>query len=332
MKYKSSTTWPPIMSQWPLCSADESDSLDALLDEARVFIARGMLGAESTQCAYAGDWKRFASWCEDHGVPSLPAEARTVCFFLTYLAQNKKVATIQRCLAAINKTHEVAELPNPALDKSVKHTLRGIKRKLGVLQKLAPAFTINYFKECILAIDLSKPNGLRDRALLLLGLAGAFRRSEIANINIQDLEWHEEYLIINIPHSKTNQCGDVEQKVIFFSSNPLVCPMKALQAWLEFLQTNKYASGPLFVSFHRGNRISRRRLTPYRLNLMVKERLGSKFSAHSLRVSFITNAKLRGASDDAVMNQSKHRTKAMIGHYTRSDKSHRYNYTAGLGL
>lgn len=158
---------------------------------------------------------------------------------------------------------------------------------------MAPTFSSKYFKERILAIDMAKPAGVRDRALLLLGLLGAFRRSEIVNIDINHLEWDGNNLLIGIPRSKTNQKGYSEYKVLFNSSDTLVCPIKALQAWLELLRAYNYEDGPLFVSFYKGNRISRRRLTAYRLNLMVKNRLGTEFTTHSLRASFITNAKCK---------------------------------------
>lgn len=336
MNDKADSTWPPVKDKWPFCSnsypADAPESLEEFFDEGRSFAMLGILGSKSTQRAYAGDWQRFVSWCEAYRVLALPVDPSVLSMFLVHLAETKKVATIQRYLAAIGKTHDVAELPNPVHANAVKQMLRGITLELGVFQKLAPAFSLKYFKECILSIDVSKPSGLRDRALLLLGYAGAFRCSELANIDIHHLEWCENDLLIRIPRSKTNQRGEIEHKAFFFSEDPRVCPIRAVQAWLELLRAHNYIDGPLFVSFHKGNRLSRRRLSTYRLNLMVKERLGTKFTAHSLRVSFITNAKIRGASDDEIMNQSKHRTRAMIGHYTRHDSTRQCNYSILLGL
>lgn len=131
MNDKLYNTWPPIINRRPFCSSnyhdDTSDSLKEFADEANRFVIRARLGSESTQRAYAGDWQRFACWCEIYRKNALPAEPYTLCSFLVYLAREKKISTIQRYLAAISKTHKLAKLPNPVLDSSVKELFDGIK-------------------------------------------------------------------------------------------------------------------------------------------------------------------------------------------------------------
>jgi integrase len=210
--------------------------------------------------------------------------------------------------------------------------LEGISREKGVRQKQAPAFTLAYFKRVVLGIDLDRPGGVRDRALLLLGLAGAFRRDELASLDIEHLRFDEDGLVIELPKSKTNQKGEAEEKAIFFAPDRRSCPVRAVKDWLALLQQHGQTSGALFRSFHKGQRLSRRRLSTFSLNEIVQLRLGAPYTAHSLRASFVTIAKLNGADDAEVMNQTKHKTTSMIRRYTRLDNIRQHNAAQKLGL
>jgi len=308
-------------------------SIDDYAESAARYVTTGQRGAANTQRAYAGDWLRFTTWCQLHGRPSLPADVATLAAFVTSLADaGKKVATIQRHCAALSKAHQLAHLPTPTDDRQFKELLEGISREKGVRQKQAPAFTLAYFKRMLLSIDTARPDGVRDRALLLLGLAGAFRREELASLDIEHLRFDEDGLVVELPHSKTNQKGEAEEKAIFFAPDRRSCPVRAVKDWLEYLQQHGRTQGPLFVSFHKGQRLSRRRLSTFSLNELVQLRLGKQYTAHSLRASFVTIAKLNGADDAEVMNQTKHKTTAMIRRYTRLDNIRQHNAAQKLGL
>ncbi|SFQ83572.1 site-specific integrase, partial [Hymenobacter arizonensis] len=154
------------------------------------YVTTGQQGAANTQRAYAGDWRRFTAWCREHGRDALPADVLTVAAFVTALAEaGKKVATIQRHCAALSKAHQLAGLPTPTDDRQLKTLLEGISREKGVRQKQAPAFTLAYFKRVLQGIDVERLDGVRDRALLLLGLAGAFRRDELASLDLAHLRF-----------------------------------------------------------------------------------------------------------------------------------------------
>jgi integrase len=207
--------------------------------------------------------------------------------------------------------------------------MEGIARLKGVRQKQAPAFTLANFKRTVKSIDATTLAGLRDRVILLLGFSGAFRRSELAALNLEDLSFSEEGLIVNLAKSKTNQLGAAEEKAIFYSPEFKLCPIRTLEAWIKRLNRT---TGPVFVSFRKGERLTDRRLTDKHLNLIVQRYMGSKFSAHSLRASFVTVAKLAGADDSEVMNQTKHKTSEMIRRYTRLDNVRQHNAAQKLGL
>jgi integrase len=210
--------------------------------------------------------------------------------------------------------------------------MEGISREKGVRQHQAPAFTLAYFKRVVQSISLERPDGVRDRALLLLGLAGAFRRDELAKVDLQHLHFDADGLIVDLTHSKTNQKGEAEEKAIFFSPDRRTCPVRAVQDWVTYLTEHGRSEGPLFVSFHKGQRLSRRRLSTFSLNEIVQLRLGAPYTAHSLRASFVTIAKLNGVDDSKIMNQTKHKTTDMIRRYTRLDNVRQHNAAQELGL
>ena len=176
-----------------------------------------MQGAPNTAKAYAGDWKRFGAWCAKYGLEPLPASVDTLAGFVTHLAETgKKVATIQRHCAAVAKAHALRGVDSSTDDKKFKVLMEGIARLRGIRQKQAPAFSLALFKRTVKAIDARTLAGLRDRVVLLLGFTGAFRRSELAALNVEYLSFSEEGLIVNLAKSKTNQLSTAEEKAIFY--------------------------------------------------------------------------------------------------------------------
>lgn len=331
-----STAQPLIIIEPRESDLDFSD-LRQYVEETSELVRSGEEGTESTRRAYAGDWERFAAWCAANGQQPLPATAATVAGFLVHLhREGKKPSTIQRHKACISKAHQVKNLETPTDHRKLKSLLKGILRKVGKRQKQAPAFTLAEFKRAIRAIDMSRPSGLRDRALLLLGFAGAFRREELSGLNIDQLDFRPGELMVSLLSSKSNQLGEHEEKAIYYSPDVDTCPLRTLQQWLAYLREQGVTEGPLFRSYRKGGRgtqqLSARRLSVDAINDIVKAHLGPRYSAHSLRASFVTVAKLNGADDAEVMNQTKHKNSEMIRRYTRVDSVAQYNAGKKLGL
>lgn len=294
------------------------------------YVEAGLSGAANTSRAYQSDLKRFAAWCAAHDYPPLPATTEALVGFITSLAEaGKKVATIQRHCAAISKAYAVQGIESPTADRQFKIFMDGVRRVHGVRQKQAPAFGLANFKKVVRGLALDTLAGLRDRAILLLGFTGAFRRSELTALNVEDLSFMEECLIISLSKSKTNQFGDHEEKAIFYSPEAALCPIRSLKAWLDQLDR---VQGPVFVSLRKNNNLTSNRLSDQTINTLVQRYLGAGFTAHSLRASFVTVAKLAGADDSKVMNQTKHKTSAMIRRYTRLDDVKQHNAAKELGL
>jgi len=314
----------------PALSQTTAASLAGLSEQTARYVEAGLQGAPNTAKAYASDLRHYSHWCQANQVAPLPATVDTLAGYVTYLADaGKKVATIQRHLSALKKAHVLRGLACPTDNAQFQVLLDGISRVHGIRQKQAPAFSLNQLKRLVRELDTDTVTGLRDRAILLLGFTGAFRRSELAALNLEDLRFTEDCVIVSLARSKTNQLGQHEEKAIFYSPEAKVCPIRSLQAWVRELGRE---SGPVFVSLRKGERLTPARLSDKSINAVVQRYLGPDYSAHSLRASFVTVAKLAGADDSEVMNQTKHKTSAMIRRYTRLDNVRQHNAAQKLGL
>ncbi|QNP54355.1 tyrosine-type recombinase/integrase (plasmid) [Hymenobacter qilianensis] len=295
----------------------------------------GLQGAANTQRGYAADLRSFEDYCQHHQVSYLPAAVTTVAGYASQLAdRGKKFATIRRHVAAIAKLHQLAGQPSPTTHEALGVVLDGIGRVLGKRQRQAPAFTVAELKQAVRAMNLTTPTGLRDRALLLLGFAGAFRRSELVALNVEDVELTRQALLIHLQRSKTNQYGEAEDKAVFYAPTADYCPVRAVQEWIECLGRT---TGPLFTRMNRGaagvpGRPGLARLSDQSVNDLVQRHLGPAYSAHSLRASFVTIAVEAGQSNKAIKNQTKQKTDAMIERYARLDDVKRFNAAQYLGL
>ncbi|HEX8424799.1 tyrosine-type recombinase/integrase [Hymenobacter sp.] len=319
----------------PVVVPTRSHSLIELPSSVGRYVEAGLHGAKNTKRGYAADLRSFQDYCEHHQVTHLPADVTTVAGYVSQMAdRGLKLATIKRHVAAIAKLHQLAGQSSPTGHEALLVVLNGIARIIGKRQRQAPAFSVLELKQAIRAMDVSKPTGLRDRAVLLLGFAGAFRRSELVALNVEDVELTREALVIHVRHSKTNQYGQDEDKAVFYAPSADFCPVRAVQEWIASLGRN---AGPLFTRMSRGAKdkpaqpgVSR--LTDQSVNDLVQRHLGLMYTAHSLRASFVTIAVEAGQSNKAIKNQTKQKTDAMIERYARLDDVKRFNAAQYLGL
>jgi integrase len=302
---------------------------DALAGKVADYARKGLEGAVNTQRAYKSDLKYFKEWCVITGQSELPVSAPTLAAYVSYLADTHKWASINRKLAAISKLHELNNLDLPTKDKAFRAVMEGIKRTNGVRQKQAPAFKMKELKTGLQGIDTAINAGLRDKCLILLGFAGAYRRSELVSLNIEDVQFNDDGVIISLSKSKTNQYGEAEEKAFFYSPEADFCPIRNLKQWINRLGRT---AGPLFVRVRKGDKITEERLNDMTVYETVKKYMGERYSAHSLRASFITIAKINGADDSEIMRQSKHKTSLMIQRYTRIEDIKQHNAATKLGL
>src|SRR5215469_12799496 len=204
--------------------------------------------ADNTLRGYQSDWRDFCAWCESRGgLCPLPAAADTVAAYIAECAQHLKPGSIQRRLNAIAEAHKAAGLDSPTHAAIVRNTLKGIRRTLGTAPaQKAPALTDD-IRAMVDATD-AEIIGARDRALVLLGFAGAFRRSELVGLNVEDCAFGKDGLTVMLRRSKTDQEGAGRKVGIPYGSNPETCPVRTMQGWIG--QTG-ITSGPLFRPINR---------------------------------------------------------------------------------
>lgn len=312
----------------------ESAALTIATERVREYIHQAK--APATVRAYRSDWRHFVAWCSAHGVASLPATPETVSLYLADFGGLLKAATLQRRLAAIAKTHQAAGHESPASMKhaAVSETWKGVKRVHGTSQAgKAPVLTSEL--RAMLRQLPDRLLGARDRALLLIGFAGAFRRAELVALTVEDCAFTTDGLIVTLRRSKTDQDGEGRKIGIPYGSNPETCPLRSLRAWLE---AAAITTGALFRPIDRHGRLAVRGMSPGAVALVVKRHAiaagldGCRYAGHSLRAGLATSAAAAGVSERAIMNQTGHRSAAMVRRYIRDGSLFRENAAAGIGL
>jgi site-specific recombinase XerD len=287
--------------------------------------------APSTRKAYGTDFRLFKAWCEAKGVSALPASPETVAAFLASETGNAaKPSTLGRRVAAIRHAHKLAHVDTPTDSEAVKATLRGIRRTVGAAKvRKAPAVAVKVRAMVTLAPEGLA--GLRDRALLLLGFAGAFRRSELVALDVADIAETETGLLVAILRSKTDQEG--EGVTIAIARGDIACPAKALREWLDAAGIE---TGPIFRPINKAGTVAAERLTDRSVANIVKAYAGragfdaSLFSGHSLRSGFLTSAAAKGASIFKMMDVSRHKSVDTLRGYVRDAELFKDHAGAGL--
>jgi integrase len=258
-----------------------------------------------------------------------------VALYLTALAEGgRKASTITRRVSAISQAHQAAGHESPTKTAPVRAVLRGIRRTLGVAPQAKTPVLIEDLRLMVGAL----PEGLlgiRDRALLLIGFAGGFRRSELVSLNVGHVEFSKDGLRVTVAKSKTDQEGSGRKVGIPYGSHPETCPVRALRAWLEAARIER---GALFRPINRHGQIQNTRLSDKAVALIVKryaDAIGkdaSDFAGHSLRAGLATAAAIGGATERAIMAQTGHRSSAMVRRYIREGSLFRENAAAKVGL
>lgn len=303
-----------------------SDLSDAALDYGRAALS------SNTMRAYKSDWQDFQGWCAERGRSHLPANAATVANYASFLADaGKKVPTIARKLAAIRFFHRGAGLDNPTDNAGVAAILKGIRRTVGTAARQKAPATVDVIHAMMARINADSLQGKRDRALLLLGFAGAFRRSELVAITVEDLTFSEEGVDVFLPKSKTDQ--EAKGQSVAILNGKALKPADRLKEWL---QASGITSGPIFRRFNRGDRLTAETLTDQAVALIVKKYADAagldvaNLSGHSLRAGFVTSAAENRASISRIMEVTRHRDPRTVETYVR--RADRFKDHAGDGF
>ncbi len=282
--------------------------------------------APNTHRAYRAALAAFSAFCESAGRTTIPTSPQTVAAYLSHQAtEGRRCSTVSLHAAAISYAHRVAGHPNPCDSALVREVVRGIRRTTGVAPKQAAALTLPRLAQAITLLDRSLVHGRRDAALLTLGFALAARRSELVALDVDDIDDDGEGLLVRLRRSKTDQEGRGAVLYVPMARDLLdVCAVRAVRAWIGDLAES---AGPLFRSVRKGGAIGGR-LSARAVDLVVRsvtKDVGGAvaFSAHSLRAGLVTTLAGQGRTELEIMEQSRHRSSAMVRTYARTEDAKR---------
>ena len=261
--------------------------------------------ANNTLRAYQSDFRDFSAFCVKNGLTSIPTQPKIIALYITHLSKTSKFSTLKRRIASISVIHKLKGHYLDTKHPIIMENLHGIKRTLGSRQKAKKPLLINDLKLIIKAIHEKK---IRDKALILIGFAGGFRRSELVNIDYEDIEFVNEGVKILIKRSKTDQSGEGIIKAIPYFDNKEFCPVISLKTYIQEKFSSKN-EGKIFD------------ISDKSVALIIKryaEKAGldsSKYAGHSLRSGFATTAAEFGAEERNIMAMTGHKTTQMVRRY-----------------
>jgi len=279
----------------------------------------------NTLRAYKADFKDFSEFCIMNGLSSMPTNPKTLSLYLTHLSATSKFSTLKRRIASISVIHKLKGHYLDTKHPLIMENLHGIKRVKGTNQKSKKAILINELRliinvinkyldnneigevDCIITQSSKNVrNKIRDKAIILIGFAGGFRRTELVNIDYDDVEFVSEGVKIFIKRSKTDQSGEGMIKAIPYFDNKCFCPVLSLKNWIEH---SEIKSGRLFD------------ISDKSISLIIKKYTSlagfdpKKYGGHSLRSGFATSAAESGAEERNIMAMTGHKTTQMVRRY-----------------
>ena len=266
--------------------------------------------ANNTLRAYKADFRDFALFCQQNGLKSMPSEPKIITIYLTHLSKTSKFSTLKRRLASISVVHRLNGHYLDTKHPVITENLLGIKRVKGTYQKAKKPILINDLKLIINVINEEKNTKIRfrNKALILVGFAGGFRRSELVEIFFEDIEFVTEGVKIFVKRSKTDQSGEGMTKAIPYFSNKNYCPVISLENWMKESQIK---TGKIF------------NMSDKNVALTIKKYTGlagldkKKYSGHSLRSGFATSTAELGAEERSIMAMTGHKTTQMVRRYIK---------------
>lgn len=282
--------------------------------------------SEATKRAYAGDWKLFSGWMETYGFPTLPSPPGAVADYLAHLAtEGSKASSIGRVISAVAYYHRKAGL-EWFIPPEVRKVMKVIRKELKVAPAQKRAIVTSMLRSMLDAIAPGTFRS-RDRALLLVGFFGAFRRSELSEMLVKNVEFTGKGLDIFVESSKTDQEGKGEHVGILSARDPEMCAVRALR---EHLNETGITEGPIFRNSF-GRPLSPKDIAKVVQNTAKKAGLGENFGGHSLRAGHATAASQAGASEAAIMRQGRWKNVSVVRGYYRNATIFDDNSSGKLG-
>jgi integrase len=306
-------------------------SIGTALEAASAYAAESH--APRTRDAYAYQWRTFATWCAEHDASPLPATPATLAAYIADRAATWKPASIALAVVSIRAAHKAAGVEHATQHPAVVATLRGVRRSLGTAPRRVAPVAVPELRTMLAALPDSL-TATRDRALLVLGMAGALRRSELVALDVADVAETAEGLVVTVRRSKVDQEAAGARIGLPRGAHAATCPVRVVRAWLD---ASGVTSGALLRAVDRHGNVGER-LAGADVARIVKRaaaRAGldaAVFSGHSLRAGLATQAARSGKGDRAIMAQGRWSSRAMVDRYVRDASLFRDNAADGLGL
>ena len=265
----------------------------------------------NTLRAYQSDYNDFSLFCSKNGFQVMPTQPKILALYITHLASYSKYSTLKRRLASISIIHKTKGHYIDTKHPIIVENLMGIKRTNGSNQKGKKPLLINDLKLLIKAIDKSKEKNIRkirDKAIVLIGFSGGFRRSELVDIEYTDIEFVKEGVKIFVKRSKTDQSGEGMTKAIPYFDNINFCPVKALNKWVVEAELKE---GKIF------------NISDKNVALIIKKYANhagldaNRYAGHSLRSGFATSTAESGAEERNIMAMTGHKSTEMVRRYIK---------------
>ena len=265
----------------------------------------------NTLRAYQSDYNDFSLFCSKNGFQAMPTQPKILALYLTHLSSYSKYSTLKRRLASISILHKTKGHYIDTKHPIIMENLMGIKRVKGSNQTGKKPLLINDLKTLINTIDQSEEKNkrkIRDKALILTGFSGGFRRSELVDIEYEDIEFVSEGVKIFVKRSKTDQSGEGMTKAIPYFDNENYCPVKALKKWTEIID---FKNGKIF------------NISDKSVALIIKKYAyhagldSHKYAGHSLRSGFATSTAESGAEERSIMAMTGHKSTEMVRRYIK---------------
>lgn len=313
-------------------------SLEVVDERARQYAERDL--APRTLREYAKLFRDFAAWCGAHGLSPLPASAATLTRYVTErAASGVRPSSLQVLIAAVAREHANAGAVAPHDHPIFQRVWSGIRREHRVApRRVAPA-EVDVLRRMVDTLPRDTTRGLRNRAMLVIGFAGAFRRSELVSLDVSDVAFQPGGggVIVTLRRSKTDQEGAGATIGLPAGRSAETCPVRVLQAWLA--AAGGRSSGPLFCSVDKHGHIRGHRLEGHDVAALVKGAAGdagldpAAYSGNSLRAGLATTAAKSGKDDRRIMAQGRWKSRATLDHYVRDARLlDDGNAAGGLGL
>ncbi|GAB3216755.1 site-specific integrase [Kineococcus gypseus] len=297
--------------------------------------------APATWRAYGKDLAHFATWCQPLGRPVLPSDGETVAAYLEAHGELLTLSTLRRRLAAISVAHSLVGIKRPTAADEVHAAWTRLRRRYGPTQQVrrVDAVLTRTLGDLVAPLRDDSALDVRDRALLVMGFAGALRRSELAALDVEDVTHTPDGLRVRVRGREDGQGAgrsDAREVDLPWGAHRATCPVRSWEAWVALAQLS---TGPAFRSVTKGGRsVKDRRMTGESVADVVKRRAAAvgidptTVAGHSLRAGFVTSAVRYGVPERSIMRQSGHRSPTSLAVYAQGAAVPQENPASRVGL